>query len=240
MNIVLIIVSGFDTLNLEMNKIRKEQCRKYNIPLFILFNGHKPDEYQLDEYERWLPQEGAIPWMFVKFKKCLEEIYNRGFTPDYIIRATSATFINFKKLPYFLALLPKERVLTGTMFVKLQGICNYWNDGNDGRLFITGTAMTFSGDVAKRMAFDDNIMNKYMCESDDVCISFLASEYADIRDSNVFFKHYNNFTDIPEESILSDVHLYKPHKVFYRIKNDFDREKIDLHIWRWLHTHIDR
>jgi hypothetical protein len=239
MNIILILVSGFDTLNLEMNKIRKKQCKKYNIPLFILFNGPKPDDYELDEYERWLPQEGAIPWMFIKFRLCLREIYDRGLNPDYIIRATAATFINFKKLPYFLAVLPKERLLTGTMFVKQQGICNYWNDGKDGRLFITGTAMTFSGDVAKRIAYDDNIINKNVLESDDVCISFLASEYADIRDSNLFFKHYTNFTDIPEESVLLDVHLLKPHKVFYRIRNDSNREKIDLHIWRWLHSHID-
>lgn len=224
MNIFHIIVSTFQPVYLACNDIRRKQCAQYGVPYLICFNGKKPADYVLREDERLLEEEGMNPYMFLKFKYALQEIFSKGYTPDYIIRTTSTLFINYKKLPWVLSYLPKERSCAGP-----------WMHKDNDKVFCNGTCMILSQDVARRLAFDDNAAHPLVLnENDDVSISLLARDYAQLYDTNYFYWWLPNKKTTFEQSELIPMQQY----VFLRINNEITRD-VDVVLWDYFYRLFD-
>jgi hypothetical protein len=224
----LLILTSFQPLYIECNKIVRKQCEQYKVPVLFLFNGKLPDGYTLKPDERNLNIDEAIPGMFLKFKAALKEIYDVR-TPDYILRCNATTFINFKKLHYMFSKLPKENCVAGplifaTNYPELDAYCQ-------------GTSIILTKDVAKRLAYDANendpCIYKY---ADDLSIDILTRSYAYKYDTTLFTARMEGLSVIPKSY---DLNIQAPH-VFFRIKNDFaNRFEIDYELWKILHHLFD-
>ena len=230
-SISIIIVSSFDTLCLECNKITRKQSKQYNIPIMFLFNGRIPEGYQLqqDEFVLETDSTDAHPYMFLKFKYALQNIFNSGSNPDYVLRCNATTFINFKGLSSLFSRLPKEKLIAGP-FIHATACPNL-------DVFCQGTNIVFSGDVAKRLAFDDNIEHPAVkIFADDIALDFLTRDYAYKQDITLNTARFVHFKTIPK---IYDLYIDCTH-VFFRVKNDCpQRTEIDLEIWNMLHYLFD-
>jgi hypothetical protein len=230
-SISIIIVSSFDTLFLECNKISRKQSKQYGISVMFLFNGRIPQGYQLqpDEYVLEADSTEPQPYMFLKFKYALQNIFNSGSNPDYVLRCNATTFINFKGLSSLFSRLPKEKLIAGRYIWAIAH--------SDFDVYCQGTNIIFSGDVAKRIAFDDNTNHPAVTKyADDIAIDFLTRDYAYKQDLSVFTSVYVHFKTIPK---IYDLYIDCTH-VFFRVKNDCpQRTEIDLEIWKMLHYLFD-
>jgi hypothetical protein len=228
--ICLIIVSSFEPLYLACNEITRKQSKFYNIPVFFLFNGELPKDYVLKNDERLLEHtdKSSRPYMFLKFKNMLKEIYKNA-NPDFILRCNSSTFINFKRLFSLLITFPKEKFIAGP-FCYATGF-TYLN------LFCQGTNIFFSNDVAKRLAYDTNENNSKIFEhDDDAVIDILVRDYAQKYDLTFCTHRIENCVVLPK---LYEITI-KPNNIFYRIKNDVpNRTEIDYEIWKILYYLFD-
>ena len=230
-SISILIVSSFDPLCLECNKITRKQSKQYSIPVMFLFNGKIPEGYNLqsDEYVLETDNTDAQPYMFLKFKYSLQSIFNSGFNPDYILRCNATTFINFKALDNLFSRLPKEKLIAGPF------ICATGNPSID--VYCQGTNIILSNDVAKRLAYDDNVNHEAVrTYADDIVIDILTRDYAYKQDLSLFTARLTHFTKIPA---IYDLFIDATH-VFYRVKNDcVQRTEIDFEIWKMLHYLFD-
>jgi hypothetical protein len=227
----LVIVTSFDPLYLYCNTITREQCKQYNVPVLFLFNGQLPDNYSLKEDERIFktePSDKSWPWMFLKFKQALKEIYSVS-DPDYILRCNATTFINFKRVNDLLLRLPKEKCVAG-LFLYATGFVNITT-------YCQGTHIIFSKDVAKRLANDMNENHPAVTTyADDIAIEILTRDYAYTIDISFFTRKYINFTSPPK---LYDL-MINCTDIFFRVKNNVhNRNEIDLEIWKLLHFLFD-
>jgi hypothetical protein len=231
LNINILIVSSFDPLCLECNKITRKQSKQYNIPVMFLFNGKIPEGYQMqpDEHILLTDSTDAQPHMFLKFKYALQNIFNSGQNPDYILRCNATTFINFKGLANLFSRLPKEKLIAGP-FIFATGI-------SDIDVYCQGTNIIFSNDVAKRLAYDDNMNHAAVTTyADDIAIDILTRDYVYKQDLSLFTARYVHFNTVPK---IYDLFIDAPH-IFYRVKNDCaQRTEIDLEIWKMLHYIFD-
>lgn len=229
--ISIIVVSSFDPLCLECNKITRKQSKQYNMPVMFLFNGKIPDGYQLqaDEYVLETESTEAKPYMFLKFKYALQNIFYSGSNPNYILRSNATTFINFKGLPTLISRLPKEKLVAGPFI--------YATAHSDIDVYCQGTNIIFSGDVAKHIAFDDNVNHPAVkMYADDIVLDFLTRDNAYKQDLSLFTARYTHFKEIPK---IYDLYIDCNH-VFFRVKNDCpQRTEIDLEIWKMLHYLFD-
>lgn len=229
-SICLIIVSSFEPLYLACNEITRKQCKLYNLPVFFLFNGELPKDYILKNDERFLEHtdKSAKPYMFLKFKNMLKEIYD-NINPDYILRCNSTTFINFKRLFSLIITLPKEKLIAGPFN------CLYGEP--DINVYCQGTNIFFSNDVAKKLAYDANENNSKIFEyDDDAAIDFLIRNYVQKHDLTFYTLRIENFTILPK---LYDI-IIKPNHIFFRVKNNVpNRLEIDYEIWKILHYLFD-
>ena len=224
----LLVLTSFQPLYLECNKIVRKQCEQYRIPVLFLYNGKLPDGYTLKQDERNLEIEEANPGMFLKFKNALKEIYATQ-NPDYILRCNASTFINFKKLQYMFSKLPKEKCIAGpfiyaTNYIELDTFCQ-------------GTCIIFSNDVAKRLAYDTNENEPCIYKhADDLCIDILTKEYSYKFDTSFFTARVEELTVLPK---IYDLYIREPH-IFFRIKNNCkNRFEIDYEVWKLLHYLFD-
>jgi hypothetical protein len=228
--ICLIIISSFEPLYLACNEITRKQCKQYNLPVFFLFNGELPNNYVLKNDERLLAHtdKSCKPYMFLKFKNMLKEIYD-NINPDYILRCNSTTFINFKRLFSLIITLPKEKLIAGPY-------CCFYGQ-KDINVFCQGTNIIFSNDVAKRLAYDSNENNPKIFEfDDDAAIDFLVRDYVQKHDLSFYTLRIENFSVIPK---LYDI-IIKPNHLFFRVKNNVpNRFEIDYEIWKILHYLFD-
>ena len=227
----ILIVSSFDPLCLECNAITRKQSKQYGIPVMFLFNGKIPEGYQLqpDEHVLQTDSTDVQPYMFLKFKYALQYIFNSGSNPDYILRCNATTFINFKALSNLFSRLPKEKLIAGP-FIFATGF-------NDIDVYCQGTNIIFSNDVAKRLAYDENVNHAAVTTyADDIAIDFLTRDYAYKQDLSLFTARFTHFRKIPS---IYDLFI-DPSHVFYRVKNDCaQRNEIDLEIWKILHYLFD-
>jgi hypothetical protein len=228
--ISLIIVSSFEPLYLACNEITRKQCSFYKIPVFFLFNGELPKDYILKNDERLLAHtdKSSRPYMFLKFKNMLKEIFDIA-NPDFILRCNSSTFINFKRLFSLVETLPREKLIAGP-FYYATGF-TYLN------LFCQGTNIFFSNDVAKRLAYDTNENNPKIFEhDDDAAIDILVRDYAQKYDLTFCTHRIENFSVVPK---FQDI-IIKPNHIFFRVKNDVpNRTEIDYEIWKILYHLFD-
>jgi hypothetical protein len=229
--ISFLVMSSFDTLCLECNKITRRQCNLYGMPVLFLFNGRIPDGYQLKPDEHVLETDSteAKPYMFLKFKYALQNLYKSGSNPDYVLRCNATTFINVKGLSGLFSRLPKEKLMAGPFI--------YATANSDLDVYCQGTNIVFSGDVAKRIAFDDNINHPAITTyADDIALDILTRDYAYKQDLSLFTARYTHIRKLPG---LYDLLIDAPH-VFFRVKNDCpQRTEIDIEIWKILHYLFD-
>jgi len=229
--ISFLVMSSFDTLCLECNKITRRQCNLYGMPVLFLFNGRIPDGYQLKPDEQVLETDStdAKPYMFLKFKYALQNLYKSGSNPDYVLRCNATTFINVKGLSGLFSRLPKEKLMAGPFI--------YATANSDLDVYCQGTNIVFSGDVAKRIAFDDNINHPAITTyADDIALDILTRDYAYKQDLSLFTARYTHIRKLPG---LYDLLIDAPH-VFFRVKNDCpQRTEIDIEIWKILHYLFD-
>jgi hypothetical protein len=230
-SISILVVSSFDPLCLECNKITRKQSKQYGMPVMFLFNGKIPEGYQLqpDEHVLQTDSTDAKPYMFLKFKYALQYIFNSGSNPDYILRCNATTFINFKALDNLFSRLPKEKLIAGP-FIYATG-----NPGID--IYCQGTNIIFSNDVAKRLAYDENVNHSAVTTyADDIAIDFLTRDYAYKQDLMLFTSRFVHFNTVPK---IYELYIDPTH-VFYRVKNNCaQRTEIDLEIWKMLHYLFD-
>ena len=228
--ICLIIVSSFEPLYLACNEIVRKQCEIYKMPVFFLFNGELPKNYILKKDERLLEHtdKSSRPYMFLKFKNMLKEIYD-NVNPDFILRCNSTTFINFKRLFSLLVTCPKEKLIAGPFY--------YATGFTYLDLFCQGTNIIFSNDVAKRLAYDTNENNPKILEhDDDAAIDILVRDYAQKYDLTFCTHRIENCVGVPK---FQDI-IIKPNHIFFRVKNDVpNRTEIDYEIWKILHHLFD-
>lgn len=224
-SIFIVVVTSFQPLYMECNKILRNQCDKYKIPVLFLFNGKVPDGYTLQNDERIISEaEEMNPWMFLKFKSALREIFGANLNPDYIIRCNSSTFINIKKLKIVFAKLPRERCLAAPFGYVFSNV------------YCFGTCMIFSNDVARHIAFDENIDDACRLQNDDIYISNITETYASKFDINYFFNYSFSYANkIPS---FYDI-MVEPRHVFFRIKNEANRLEIDFEYWKLLYHLYD-
>lgn len=233
MRIFLLVITGYEESFRKIDEIRRKQCQKYNIPVLFLYNGTPPEGMTLRADERCLETiEKHIPGQYIKFHFGLKEIYTRHTEDDfdYIIRCTSAGFVDFNKLPTILSYLPKKRCHAGRYM---------WNDYG---VYMSGPCMIFSSDVAYKFAMDDQYHPRVFSHSDDVMIGRAVREHADFSDLSFFWTNLEGQTEMPtHQSILP----LKPWNIIFRVKNymthedkpEFTKEKgfaIDVRYWELL------
>ena len=228
--ISLVIISSFDKLCLECNNITRKQSHQYKIPVLFLFNGRLPEGYVLKADEQILQTDSTDPkpWMFLKFKNALKNIYSIS-DPDFILRCNATTFINFKRLAELVFRLPREKCIAGPFL--------YSTGFPDIGLFCQGTNIFFSKDVAKRLAFDNNENHPAIHQfADDIAIELLTKDYSYKQDITLFTARYVGLTTVPKlyELLIDCTH------VFFRVKNEgVNRFEIDFEIWKMLHYLFD-
>jgi hypothetical protein len=235
MNVFVVIMTTFRPVFMKINEFRRQQCKKYNIPILFVYNGKIPEGYELKSDERCIPMENHAPAMFLKLKEAIKEIYHEGVVePDYIIRLNSRTYVNFENLKFFLSYVGKERVAAGPFLL------------NDNKIYLLGTCMVFSKDVAIRFALDNNVEGPVLWHSDDCTISWAIKEYADFYDMTFFNVGMSEKTVIP-----SELPQLPEKSVIFRIKSGPDRglaygtpltyeEEIDIQYWRLLLKKYDK
>jgi hypothetical protein len=232
MRIFLLVITGFEESFRKIDDIRRRQCEKYNIPVLFLYNGIPPEGMVLRDDERLLPVQNHVPGQYIKFHLGMKEIFSRYKVDDfdYVVRCTSAGFIDFNKLPMLLSYLPKKRCHAGR-FV--------WNDYG---VYMSGPCMLFSSDVAYKFAQKDTYHPRVFEHSDDVMISREVRDYADFCDLNFFWTNLEGKTEMPTRDTILPLH---PSNVIFRVKNymlhkgmpEFTKEKglaIDLRYWELL------
>jgi hypothetical protein len=104
-------------------------------------------------------------------------------------------------------------------------------------IFCQGTSLIFSNDVARRLAYDDNVNHTAVTKyADDIAIDFLTRDYAYKQDLSTFTARYTHFKIPPK---IYDLYI-EPAHVFFRVKNLCDqRTEIDIEIWKMLHYLFD-
>ena len=108
MRVFLLVITGFEESFRKMDDMRRKQCKKYNIPVVFLYNGTPPEGFQVREDERLLIDvKNHVPGQFIKFHLGMRDIFSKYSIDDfdYIIRCTSAGFIDFNKLSFSLMIL---------------------------------------------------------------------------------------------------------------------------------------
>jgi hypothetical protein len=236
MNMYVVVVTTFCPVFMKINEFRRQQCKKYNIPVLFVYNGAIPESYELKPDERVLPMENHAPAMFLKFKYAIQEIYAvHNVDPDYIVRLNTRTYINFENLKFFMSYIGKERVAAGPFVM------------DDTKLYLLGTCMIFSRDVAKRFVEENNTDGPVLWHSDDCTISWAVKDYANFYDMNYFNENTDTLfmktipTKLPE-------FISKP--IIFRIRNGSPNgspfgtpltheEKLDIEYWRFLLKEYD-
>jgi hypothetical protein len=227
MDFFLIVITTFEENFLTLNSIRRQQCQKYGIPVFFVYNGTIPEGFTLkeDELHCELPGiQGMNPIMFMKFLYAVTEFNNRlKRQPKFFVRCTATCFIDFKKIGIVLKSLPVHNCIAGP-----------YDDKYENQIFCNGTCMVISNDVAQKLLKEDIFGNMMtLIENDDVTISWLGIKHGFLFDMTYWFSYFEGLTSLPEK--LPEI----PNKtVFYRIKNPSNRMTIDVGLWQMLEDRL--
>jgi len=237
MSFFLVVVTTFEDVFTTINEMRRQQCKKYSIPVLFVYNGKKPDSYTLQADEIVFPMENHAPAMFLKFKNVIQLIYNiPNFSPDFIVRVNARTFIDFPRFLNFLPSVPKQNLLAGYLV------------GKEPERYPMGICMILSKDVAQRFAKEDNVYGQVLWHSDDVTITNAVRPYSkllDLKEYLTILTSYDGKQGLTESDIPKELPLIEDWKWLYRIKNGPEKitpvgqpmvllEKIDVKYWKLL------
>jgi len=230
---VYVFASFNESIYKKMVDIRIEQMRKRKIPFMFLING--PMDYSVDlrEGEYTLDNSEFIsgaPHVVLHFQRFLQDLYSKPESEkyEYILKMNVSTFVNFEGYYALLDRIPNQRLLAGF----------YINYPIANGVFLSGTAMTFTKDVAKAFAYatkvPDNLSTIWWPHnSEDVVISQSLSNrfpVTDIQFNYLWIDHYKTMPKVDDfYSTIKDSH------VFFRVRNDANRALLDPFLWACLY-----
>lgn len=213
-----------------MARIRIAQMRKRGIGFHFLVNGPIPADLPVAPHEFTLVEGEMTPHLFwapKALQKFLKDFYGKQENEkyDYVLRVNMSTFVNFEKFIWMLKFLPKEKCLAGAFFGRYE------------KIYLSGTAHLFSKDVAKAYAYD-TVLNEQECNTltEDIVTSFALVDRFPPQDLNFFF-HWGDkggpgYKTCEESHKIVQTAL--PQHVFFRVRNDPDRDVVDPYIWMML------
>jgi len=219
---VFIITSRDSPIYEQFDSMRRLQMNSLGIPHKFLINGILPSGYALQSDEEYFEDASFNPGMFMKFYRACKHFASKYILPDFILRINSSTFIDFEKFQKkFLNNLPKTGFIGGPIV----------EDSSVPRPFISGTIMMFSKDIIYKFVNNIDINHPYIRKySDDVALSYIISETI----CNQFCQFINQlivYSQITSENYRIEL----PERAFIiRVRNDVDREKNDIFVWKEL------
>lgn len=234
-NTFIVVIASFnEPYYKDMVNIRIDQLRKRNLPFHFLINGDMPSDIDLNTEEYTiepilsvsvLSKFQVTPWATKAFQAFLQNFYSSDEAEryQYILRMNVSTFVSFERLHWMLQFLPKEKLICGPVFEHQM------------KIFCNGTAMIFSKDVAKAFAFETKLDDEFCrTQNDDLVISWTLMERFPLQDINFYFLWCERYTEVPNmNEFFGGI---RPHHVFFRIKNEANREKVDSTLWRALYN----
>jgi hypothetical protein len=214
MKVCTVILTHDTPLYNHFDNIKRKYLDKKKEDYFFVYNGKDTNKENINNrtlnYYSKINHPAGIPDIFLKFidviKKGLLDEY------DYIIRCNSSTFVNIDTI--------KEELTTkkDNLYMGVYG--QGWN-------FISGTCIVFSKDVIKKLADNFQIVNYY--REDDVVIGDILS----ILNVPMTYIPQYNFHDSNTIPSINDIeNRLSTHTL--RIRNDFNRELIDVSIWNMI------
>jgi hypothetical protein len=238
---VYVFASFNEPMYKKMVEIRIEQMRKRKIPFMFLING--PMDYSVDlrEGEYTLDTSTFVkggPHVVLHFQRFLQDLYSKSESEkyEYILKLNVSTFVNFEGYFELLDHLPKQKLIAGK-------VLNYkmYEDSSNG-VFLSGTAMTFSKDVAKVFAYEIQIPDLSVIpwpnNSEDVIISqslFKQFTDTDIQGEYLWIDYYKTIPAVNDfYSTINDTCVFNRH-VFFRVRNDVNRSLLDPFFWACLY-----
>jgi hypothetical protein len=219
---VFIVTSRDSPIYEQFDSMRRLQMNSLGIPHKFLINGSLPSGYALQSDEEYFEDASFNPGMFMKFYSACKEFASKYILPDFIVRINSSTFIDFEKFQRkFLNNLPKTGFVGGPIV----------EENTVPRPFISGTIMMFSKDIIYKLVNNVDINHPYIREyNDDVALSYIISEMI----CNQFCQFINQLI-VYNQITYENYRIELPeHAFIIRIKNDVDREKNDIFVWKEL------
>jgi hypothetical protein len=226
-----------------MIEMRRQQLKKYNVPYIFVIDGElggrelKDDEIYFERTKeieqktriaQKLPKDAPVETcnMLFKFQDALILLKDRHPQITHILRLDVSTFVNMKLLSKSYGSLPKEKSLLGN------GSYGSWSPFDKStKDYLSGTAIMLSMDVVEQFCRLDIRKNIYSyLKSDDVSLCWLLSD--DFKQRVVF----SRFDFDPSFGPSCDE--YK-NSQFICVKNDDNREIVDLNIWKKLLYELD-
>ena len=219
---VFIISSRNNPIYEQFDIMRRTQMNTLGISHKFLLNGALPEGYEMKDDEEYHEDTSFTPGMFRKFYDACKNLYSTNNIPDFIIRCNSSTFIDFEKFQRkFLNNLPKTGFVGGPIV----------EENTVPRPFISGTIMMFSKDIIYKLVNNVDINHPYIREyNDDVALSYIISETI----CNTFCQFMTNlilYSQITSENYRIEL---PEHAFIIRVRNDVDREKNDIFVWKEL------
>lgn len=215
-----------------MARIRIAQMRKRGIAFHFLVNGSIPDDLPLASNEYTLVDGPLTPHLFwapKALQRFLQTFYKNEENEkyDYILRVNMSTFVCFERFLWMLQFLPKENCLAGNFFGRYE------------KIYLSGTVHLFSKDVAKYYAHEVTL-NDTDCNTmtEDIVTSFALIGKYKPHDLHFFFhwadKGGPGYKTCEESHKIFESIL--PQHVFFRVRNDPDRDVVDPYIWMVLYN----
>jgi hypothetical protein len=213
-----------------MALIRIEQMRKNGISFHFLINGPLPPYIPLQKHEYTLVEGEMTPHLFwapKALQNFLQDFYKDPANEKYkyVLRVNMSTFVNFHKFLWMLTLLPKEKLLGGAFF------------GRNEKIYLSGTAHLFSKDVAKAYAYE-TVLDDEQCNTltEDIVTSYALQDRFPMHDLNFFFKWLEGYNTVEETMKIPSQFHYQ--NVFFRVRNDTNRNVVDPYIWLLLYQYF--
>lgn len=233
--ICIICIASFNEPHFEeLIRLRKLQYKKYNIPLYVVYDEIPPDTYIPDDQDIYIPKwtcsqkafnSPLNPFMIQRFLQT--SMYIDLDQYEYIVRVNISTYIHIHNLLTALQSFPRTQFCGGHLVnIHLTDWSFYTGNSTE---IVSGTCMIFSQDVYKYVLTLD--LDDPLCYShnDDVILSHYTKQYV------------KQFHYIPmkflETDVLCSVEDMRNYCLF-RIKHYKDR-KCDIIHWKNLLCLID-
>lgn len=212
-NYAVLILSYKDDLYSHFDERKISICKDHGIYVRNILNSSTP--LVTNENELFFEYSIDVFSLLPKFLWAYNTLKNELNNYDYIIRTNSSTFLNFKLLEEYIKDLPKTNCYAGP---------NAYNK------FISGTCIIMTKDVINKIIespFKNDYMQKNEHVLDDVLIGKIM-KHNNIEMKYIPMYHFADLTNTPnDEEIVNTLKTYP----LIRIRNNFNRNKIDKYIW---------
>lgn len=214
----ILVISYDDPLYKAMDAMRLKVFSKRNIPIYFAYNG--VGTAYCNKESMYVANNNMNPTMYNKLVIASDYLLkNEWADVDYIVRANSSTFLNPDILDEQIQLLPNENCFAGS---DLRGT------------LISGMFMVFSKDVVRKIISSGTIpghhhLNRYY---DDEGICMQMRDWGiprTIMPTPIFLD--NIATPDQAKQLKYDALVQS---MGHRIRNDHNRNDIDLYIWTQL------